>query len=51
MRNVEILLSDNKTVGVFRVPAEIAMEEIKKKQDDPDFIDNYRISTKPMKIR
>ena len=50
MRNVEILLSDNVTVGKFRVPAEITMEGIKKKQDDPEFVGKYRTSTRPMKI-
>jgi len=48
MRKVEILLGDNETVGTFRVPAEISMEEVKSKQNKAGFAERYRIATRPM---
>jgi hypothetical protein len=49
MREIEFLLKDNETVGVWNVPDDISMEDAKKSQDDPQFRYHHLKSTRPFK--
>ena len=46
-REIEFLLKDNETVGVWVVPEDVTLEIAKKKQDDPDFRKFHLRSTRP----
>jgi hypothetical protein len=49
MREIEFLLKDNETVGTWIIPADMSMEEAKKKQDDVSFRKHHMRGTRPFK--
>ena len=49
-REIEFLLNDGKTVGVWIIPSEVGFDLAKKKQDDSTFRKLYLRSTRPFVI-